>query len=707
MKTGRLLAWGIWASVGTAAWAGPGETPAADDSELQLFQLEESLNRLVEISTKTKIKLDEAPATVSVIDRADIESSGARTLGDVMRMVPGFQSMRTSLGNGEPVDQFLARGVKSDFGQTVLVLLNGANTFNDLVFASTGLATRIDADMIERVEVIRGPGSALYGGSAFAGVINVITRGVEGADLAELKASYASYQRVDASALFRRHLGQWRLGLQGKFVSEEGRSYPALLHDRSYDPGSGGMGPIPQAALVKDGIRPSFDLAASIASPDDRYKLQAWFTDHNPDPWLTGFYPNPALSQYRNQAIQGMVSAEARPVDGLLVRGYYSNMYRKTRTVLSPVLGPVAIGARTEPSLAYGPADIFGTVQHNDDLQGEVSYQRSLGPHELLVGATGSRLRGWGSEATYYGKLWDPTEPAREITSTDPREGLIAYPTHSRYTLSAYAQDIWQIVKPLAVTLGVRADHYSDVSPELIVSPRLAAVFTPVHNHVFKLIYGQGFRPPSLFEQRGIFFGALTGSPGVRPERMNTLEATYIAYFGAVRLSATGYYSRVTDSIITVDVGDPIIPNRFSNSGQVSIWGGEIELQGKYAWVNYSPVDSRSTVPVFGGGYVSGATPFIPAQSLNGGIRHEIFERLEASTQVFVRSPIRGPTGPASDWYVDLDARLAYRLPFGSVFAGARNLLDQRYELPLNDQGTYTAPYRGREYYVGAQGHLP
>lgn len=682
-------------------------TPDQDTSEMQLFQQEDILNRSVEISTKTKLKVDEAPASVSVITREDIEASGARTLGDLVRMVPGFESVRTSIGNGEPVEQFFARGVKSDFGQTVLVLLNGANKFNDLVFTSTGLAQRIDADMIERVEVIRGPGSALYGGSAFAGVINVITRDVEGDDRAQAQASYASYRRVDVHALYRRHLEKWQVGAQAKFLDEDGESFPSLSFDRSYNRASGGLQRIPRASDVKDGTRPSFDLAANISSPDNRFRLEGWFTDHNPDPWLSGFYPNPALPQYKYQAIQGMVNAEFHPVEGLALRAYYSNMYRQTRNVLSPVDGPVAIQARTNPSLAYGPEDIFGTTQHNDDLQGELNYQHKVAAHELLVGATGSRLKAWGSEAVYFGQLWDPTSPAAEIRSTDPTEGLIAYPTHIRYALSAYAQDIWQVARPLTLTLGLRVDHYSDLNPELILSPRVAAVFTPTQNHVVKAIYGQGFRPPSHFEQRGIFFGALTGSPGVKPEHINTVELTYIFHLEALRLSATGYYSRVTDSIIAVDVGDPIIPNRFSNSGRVNIWGGELEVQGKYGWLNYSPVDSRTSVTATDGSTSEGSTPFISGQSFNAGGRLDVFEHFQASSQVFVRSPRRAPGGAPSDWYVDLDSRVTYQFHWGAVFAGARNLLGQYYQLPLNNQGTYAAPYRGREFYAGIQARLP
>jgi outer membrane cobalamin receptor len=135
-------------------------------------ELQKVLNRKVSVST-LELSSRESPSIVTVINRDEIRNSGARDLTDVLRLVPGFdimQDLQFVLG-------LSLRGSWANEGK-VLVMVDGV-PFNELLYQSVAVGNRFPVDAIERIEIIRGPGSAIYGGSAEYGVINIITRAAE------------------------------------------------------------------------------------------------------------------------------------------------------------------------------------------------------------------------------------------------------------------------------------------------------------------------------------------------------------------------------------------------------------------------------------------------------------------------------------------------------------------------------------------------
>lgn len=144
---------------------------------LQAFTAESDLQKVIneKVAVSTlKLSSRETPGIISVITGEEIENSGARDLIDVLRMVPGFdvqQDLQFVLG-------LSLRGSWANEGK-ILVMMDGA-PFNDLLYQSVALGNRFPVDAIEKIEIIRGPGSAIYGGSAEYGVINIITKGAAG-----------------------------------------------------------------------------------------------------------------------------------------------------------------------------------------------------------------------------------------------------------------------------------------------------------------------------------------------------------------------------------------------------------------------------------------------------------------------------------------------------------------------------------------------
>lgn len=163
------------------------------------LSLEELGNIQVTIATGTPKSLASAPAVTSVITAADLKAMGAQSLEEALETIPGLHISR---GNFAYSPRYFIRGIASTFNPHTLQLVNGIPQTS--LFAggrSERVANRhnLPVSMIERIEIIRGPGSALYGADAFAGVINVITKGPEDVDGGHFIASTGSFHTGEAA----------------------------------------------------------------------------------------------------------------------------------------------------------------------------------------------------------------------------------------------------------------------------------------------------------------------------------------------------------------------------------------------------------------------------------------------------------------------------------------------------------------------------
>ncbi len=135
--------------------------------------LQKALNQNTTVSSSKALTTRETPSIISLITAEEIQNSGARDLTDVLRLVPGFeiaQDLQFVLGIG-------LRGSWANEGK-VLVMMDG-QPFNELLYQGVAIGNRFPVDAIDRIEIIRGPGSAIYGGSAEYGVINIIKKVVD------------------------------------------------------------------------------------------------------------------------------------------------------------------------------------------------------------------------------------------------------------------------------------------------------------------------------------------------------------------------------------------------------------------------------------------------------------------------------------------------------------------------------------------------
>jgi outer membrane receptor for ferrienterochelin and colicin len=144
-------------------------------------ELEKLINSLIAVASKKPLSTRESPSIVSLVTKDEIKNSGARDLIDVLRLVPGIDF-------GIDVEGVAGIGVRGNWAHEgkVLLLIDGQE-MNEIMYATTQFGNHYPIDNIERIEVIRGPGSAIYGGFAEYGVINIITK--KGEDLNGISTS--------------------------------------------------------------------------------------------------------------------------------------------------------------------------------------------------------------------------------------------------------------------------------------------------------------------------------------------------------------------------------------------------------------------------------------------------------------------------------------------------------------------------------------
>jgi iron complex outermembrane receptor protein len=216
----RLVHWLVTAlvpvflSVFSVASAQADETDGADLADLSLDEL---LSTEITTLSRKAENLGSAPAAVHVITQSDIRRSGARSIPELLRMVPGMQVAQID-GNKWAVT---SRGANGRFANKLLVLMDGRSLYNPMLSGVQWDAQDTDIAAIERIEVIRGPGATMWGSNAVNGVVNIITKhaaDTQGANVSVLGGmdGYESVLRYGAE------VGDGAFRVFGKFLDRDG-----------------------------------------------------------------------------------------------------------------------------------------------------------------------------------------------------------------------------------------------------------------------------------------------------------------------------------------------------------------------------------------------------------------------------------------------------------------------------------------------------
>jgi len=471
----------------------------SEEEELALAYGDKSF---VTIASGTKQPISRAPSVATVITSEDIAAIGAADLDEVLETVPGIHVSHSPIGYN-PI--YTIRGIYTQYNPQILMLVNGIPITAVYVGDRSQIWAGMSVENIARIEVIRGPGSALYGADAYSGVINIITNSSSDIDGTQLGLRAGSFKTNDAWMQYGGSLGDYeaaaylRVGHtdgQNQIITEDAVTptiYPSLA-----------PGPV---NLDYDAIDGRLDLSR------DKWRLRAGY-------------------QQRSNARTGAGVASALDPTGTNFGERISTDLTYQDKNFAPNLDVTAQASYfyiTEQSdlTLYPP----GYLGFPDGVIGNpYKWERHL-RFNLSAAYTGlqtQKLRfGAGTQNDDLYRIKDsnnytlpPLGTVQDVTDIAP----FILP-HSRSVNYVYVQDEWAFTKDWYLTAGVRHDRYSDFGDT--TNPRIALVWETAYNLTSKLLYGRAFRPPSFSELYNINNPVLIGNPNLKPE---TIESTELAF---------------------------------------------------------------------------------------------------------------------------------------------------------------------------------
>lgn len=499
------LAW-----IGTAA--------AAQTTEEEDLALAYGDKSTVSIATGSPQAITHAPAVATVITSRDIAAMGATDLDQALESVPGLHVSMSNVALN-PIYDF--RGIATKNNPQVLMLVNGIPITNVLWGDRGEVWGGMPLENVARIEVIRGPGSALYGADAFSGVINVITKTAADIKDTEYGLRAGSFNSRDA---WIQHGG--KLGvLDAAFYLRAGNT-------------DGQKGIIQQdSQSAWDGI---FATNASLAPGPvnaERKAIDAR-ADLSSEAWRFR-----AAYQKREVGTGAGVAGSLDPNGRThLSRLYLDMSYEKANWApnwdVSGVAGYYNIKEKGDPAYTLFPAGAFngafpngmignpGHSERHSNASVSAFYTR-FEQHRIRIG-TGYRVENLyeATETKNFDASFNPlpgSPPALVDVTGNP--ALVSMMPHTRKVYYAFAQDEWSFAKDWALTAGVRHDRYSDFGGT--TNPRLALVWDAAYNVVVKAMHGTAFRAPSFAELYAINNPVATGNPNLKPETITTDELAF------------------------------------------------------------------------------------------------------------------------------------------------------------------------------------
>lgn len=488
---------------------------SADEADLALIY-GDKYN--VSIATGAQQPLRRAPAVASVITAEDIKAMGAIDLDEVLETVPGLHVTRSANFNSS---MYGLRGVVSQYTPQVLMLQNGIPVTTLFVGNKGNLWGGLPLENVARIEIIRGPGSALYGADAFSGVINIITK--TAADIAgtEVGVRVGSFDTRDSWVQHGGKMGPIDVAAYFRVGHTDGYHQSVLADAQTRNDAAFGT----QASLAPGSVN---DQASAIDSSLD-LALEKWR-------WRAGY-------KLRDDLGTGAGVAQALDPVGRGKSERITSDLSWTDTQVAANWGAVASVSYMQykqrfPTVAelFPPGVTFPTGSFPDGMLGapETSERQwRLSAAATYSGFKGHNLRlGIGHDDL---NLYDVHEVKNFTFSPSGLAipaPLMDYATiapfltpHRRTVNYLYAQDEWHFAPDWTATAGIRHDSYSDFGGT--TNPRLALVWDASLDLTAKLLYGRAFRAPSFNEQYSINNPVARGNSNLLPETNRTIEAAF------------------------------------------------------------------------------------------------------------------------------------------------------------------------------------
>ena len=512
----------------------------APDQDLTSLTIEDLAKVKVFSASRHLEDSHQAPSSVSIITAEEITHYGWRTLADILNSLRGFYTSYDRNYSYLGVRGVLRPG---DYNSRILLLING-HRVNDNVYDSAFIGTEfpLSLDLIDHIEVVRGPGSSLFGTNAVFGIINVITRQPKTDTMLEASGDESSF-----------------LGRTGRLTSSfQKGSLSALLSGSMYR--SAGQSELffPEFSATNGGVAENVDGDHySQAFSELRYggwRIQGLFGTR------TKIIPTAAFGTNFNDP-------GTRTTD---TRGYVDASYHRSLSSLTDVdLRAYYDAYRYHGTYAYGATNASPAYLNFDvgvaDWSGvEATVGHQMGRQRVTAGAS----------YEYSFRADQKTYNAGQPPFLDDHR--------TPWLVAAYGEAELNLVSKLTIHAGGRLDYFDTFGGAF--SPRLALVYSLNSRTTLKYIVGRAFRAPNVYENY-YSDGTSIVAPVVslKPEHIVSNEVVFERSLRSwLRMTADGFYDRLGNLIDQTP--DPVTGmTHFGNVGQDRGRGVEFELEAKRA----------------------------------------------------------------------------------------------------------------------------
>ena len=585
-------------------------------SELDLFAVENQLEQFTVTTTKFARTLEESPSIVTVFNREELDRIGVHTLSDLLKYVPGFYEVAGPLERN-----FAIHGVHAANASHFVVLIDGVAT-NDFLFQSSA-PDRYNLDVAERVEVVRGPASVIYGASALMSAINIITRDGKtgprtsvslrvGSDLSVRTTYSQSVQVGETGSLFLSGTYFQSGGTRFTVSADQDLLTPTLGQNIAdgLQPGENLTRPRASTPVTVNRYGPGVDLLMRY-SQGDRFSVRFGYnrTEFSPQRMYTQAlldrdyeqqpprYLNDRLfvdveRNFGNSFKYGQLTVRLSGMyfsHDMMSQGISRDFYESAALQQSPVIYRWSgKDLRLRPSLEYAvklpyhrffkETTIYAGVdaQYNNahsyamsrcavDTEQQYAPSPYVGLDAPDLYCTEQMMLNQGLNVDTLGNL---TQTKQTPLAGDADE----------FRVGTFLQLSALFPRKIGLVLAARLDHHPAFGPRF--SPRVALVAPIVWGFYGKAQFSQAFIYPALVYQVGNSLSDYAGNPDIRPQTVNTVEFLVGLAKPNVRIEASFHHNEVHDFI-----GFDLVRNartgkyRFSNQGKLYVSGIDVTAQ--------------------------------------------------------------------------------------------------------------------------------
>ena len=566
--------------------------------EIPVEDFESLLNNMSDLATKKSLNVDYLPSVATIVNAQTFIDAGVVNVGEALSMLPGFQIQLSPMG----YSMTTVRGLKNPnayLSDKIKILVDGV-TLNNEVSGSSNLYMDFPMQLVEKIEVLRGPNSTIYGSGAFYGTINIITKLGNSKEENQIFLGAGSYDYMTAGANVYNVSKDWKIFADGYYQR----------NDKSLGVDGSGVGTDEAMKDFSLGFRAINDGFEFLTRFKQNASGNFYSFEAKLDPIPT------APKEHKNSYFFSQLSYETLLNDyKLTIKANFSHRELDEGANINTIVGNtnrfLLVGVDTQEGFYFQEKQ----KEQNFETEATLSLPK-IKANDVSIGAGARYVK--VTQDDYYNSVENAiTQNKSAILShvnyssfryreeTEP--AFWANPTTSflkkgvnRSIVYGYVEDLISINKDIDVILGLRADNYSDFGTQF--SKRAAVVYRAFDKTIFKLLYGSAFRAPTLTEAYANgHINYRAGDENLQPEETDTYEAVaiYSPNFQN-KFSLNLFYANVKN-IIDLEEDSYTIPGYQNFDARISK-GAEFEyffhsLSEHSLYFNATYVDTEYTIP--------------------------------------------------------------------------------------------------------------